>query len=392
MALDKHWNKFGIFGIFRYYNFFIESWVAAFDRIGYHMDPWTLKIVLPVGISFYTFHGLSYVIDIYKERITPTRNWNEYSVFVSYFPLLVAGPIERATHLLPQIERARIFQYSQMTDGIKLITWGLFKKIVIADTLAPVVNDIFKNYLNFDGGSLLLGAIYFSFQIYCDFSGYSDIARGVSKLFGMELLLNFNFPYFSRSIPEFWRRWHISLSSWFKDYVYIPLGGSRTTKAKSIRNVFIIFLLSGFWHGANWTFIVWGGIHAALFLPSFIFKTNRKYIDDDFETQKWYPSILEFIKILFTFTFVMIAWIFFRSDSLFVAFDYLKRIFIQYKIPSDNRLMLIYVILFISLDILIKKIGIRIFYKNYLVQLGFIIIILYYFLIGNEQTFIYFNF
>jgi D-alanyl-lipoteichoic acid acyltransferase DltB (MBOAT superfamily) len=356
------------------------------------MDPWTLKIVLPVGISFYTFHGLSYVIDIYKERITPTRNWNEYSVFVSYFPLLVAGPIERATHLLPQIERARIFQYSQMTDGIKLITWGLFKKIVIADTLAPVVNDIFKNYLNFDGGSLLLGAIYFSFQIYCDFSGYSDIARGVSKLFGMELLLNFNFPYFSRSIPEFWRRWHISLSSWFKDYVYIPLGGSRTTKAKSIRNVFIIFLLSGFWHGANWTFIVWGGIHAALFLPSFIFKTNRKYIDDDFETQKWYPSILEFIKILFTFTFVMIAWIFFRSDSLFVAFDYLKRIFIQYKIPSDNRLMLIYVILFISLDILIKKIGIRIFYKNYLVQLGFIIIILYYFLIGNEQTFIYFNF
>jgi D-alanyl-lipoteichoic acid acyltransferase DltB (MBOAT superfamily) len=317
----------GFLGFFKYYNFFVESWVAAFDRIGYHMDPWTLKIVLPVGISFYTFHGLSYVIDIYKDRITPTRNWIDYSVFVSYFPLLVAGPIERATHLLPQIEKRREFNSQQAIDGIGLMLWGLFKKVVIADNLAPAVNDIFSQYESVSSGTLILGAIYFSFQIYGDFSGYSDIARGVSKLFGMELLLNFNFPYFSRSIPEFWRRWHISLSSWFKDYVYIPLGGSRTTKAKAIRNVFVIFLLSGFWHGANWTYIVWGGIHAFFFLPSFIFKTNRKYLGDEFETQKWYPSFVELFQIISTFILVTIAWVFFRAGTIEVAANFILKIF-----------------------------------------------------------------
>ncbi len=317
----------GFLGFFKYYNFFLESWVAAFDRIGYHMDSWTLKIILPVGISFYTFHGLSYVIDIYKNKITPSRNWINYSVFVSYFPLLVAGPIERATHLLPQIEKPRIFKSTQGIEGFGLIFWGLFKKVVLADNLAPAVNDIFNHYQDCSSGTLILGAIYFSFQIYGDFSGYSDIARGVSKLFGMELLLNFNFPYFSRSIPEFWRRWHISLSSWFKDYVYIPLGGSKTTKIKAIRNVFIIFLLSGFWHGANWTYIAWGGIHAMLFLPSFVFKTNRKHISDGFETNKWYPTSREFFQILFTFILVTIAWIFFRADSISVAFDFIENIF-----------------------------------------------------------------
>ena len=317
----------GFLGFFKYYNFFVDSWISAFDRIGYHMDPWTLKIVLPVGISFYTFHGLSYVIDIYKNRITPSRNWINYSVFVSYFPLLVAGPIERATHLLPQIEKPRFFKSTQGIDGLGLIFWGLFKKVVLADNLAPAVNDIFNHYQDCSSGTLILGSIYFSFQIYGDFSGYSDIARGVSKLFGMELLLNFNFPYFSRSIPEFWRRWHISLSSWFKDYVYFPLGGSRTTKAKVIRNVFIIFLLSGFWHGANWTYIAWGGIHAFLFLPSFIFNTNRKHVTVGFETKKWYPSYKELFQIILTFVLVTIAWIFFRADSISVAFDFVKNIF-----------------------------------------------------------------
>ncbi len=316
----------GFLGFFKYYNFFVESWVAAFDRIGYHMDAWTLKIILPVGISFYTFHGLSYVIDIFKGRIIPTKNWIEYSVFVSYFPLLVAGPIERATHLLPQIEKPRVFNEKQGKEGFELMLWGLFKKVVLADNLAPAVNDIFNHYQDVSSGTLVLGAIYFSFQIYGDFSGYSDIGRGVSKLFGIELLLNFNLPYFSRSIPEFWRRWHISLSSWFKDYVYIPLGGSKTTKMKAIRNVFVIFLLSGFWHGASWTYIVWGGLHASLFLPSFILGKNRQNTNDAFHSQNWFIHFKEFVQVLFTFTMVTFAWIFFRAKSLEVAFDYISNI------------------------------------------------------------------
>ncbi len=318
----------GFLGFFKYYNFFVESWITAFDRIGYHMDAWTLKIILPVGISFYTFHGLSFVIDIYKKRIEPTRNIVDYSVFVSYFPLLVAGPIERATHLLPQIEKKRVFNDKQAIEGFELMLWGLFKKVVLADNLAPAVNDIFNHYQECSSGTLILGAIYFSFQIYGDFSGYSDIARGVSKLFGMELLLNFNFPYFSRSIPEFWRRWHISLSSWFRDYVYFPLGGSKTTKIKAIRNVFVIFLVSGFWHGANWTYIVWGGIHASLFLPSFILGSNRKYLSNSFSTNKWYPSFIEFIQIIITYCLVTIAWVFFRAKSVMIAYEYLRNLFL----------------------------------------------------------------
>ena len=272
----KWWLWFSIIvnlcflGFFKYYNFFVLSFTDAFSSVGIHLTPWLLHIVLPVGISFYTFHGLSYVIDIYRGNCKPTTSWVNYCVFVSYFPLLVAGPIERATHLLPQIEKPRTFEYERAMQGMRLILWGLFKKIAIADALAPAVNDIFQHHNQYPGGVLILGAIYFAFQIYGDFSGYSDMARGISKLLGIELLLNFNFPYLSQSIPEFWKRWHISLSSWFRDYLYFPLGGSRTTIWKAIRNVFIIFLVSGFWHGANFTFIVWGGIHALLFIPSFI--------------------------------------------------------------------------------------------------------------------------
>ena len=259
----------GFLGIFKYYNFFAASFAEALSHVGLHVNLWTIKVILPVGISFYTFHGLSYVIDIYNDRIKPEKNYIDYAVFVSFFPLLVAGPIERATHLLPQIKQPRRFDYTKALDGMRQILWGLFKKVVIADTCAGYANSIFANYSHYNGSTLLLGALFFTFQIYCDFSGYSDIALGTARLFGIDLLRNFAFPYFSRDIAEFWRRWHISLSTWFRDYLYIPLGGSKGGTWMKVRNTFIIFLVSGFWHGANWTFIIWGGIHALLFhLPA----------------------------------------------------------------------------------------------------------------------------
>ena len=308
----------GFLGVFKYYNFFAESLSVVLEKIGFHASFWTLEVILPVGISFYTFHGLSYVIDIYKNRIEPERNIVTYSLFVSYFPLLVAGPIERATHLLPQIKKPRFFNYAQAIQGVKQIVWGLFKKVVVADNCAFFVNQIFENSGNYSGIELWMGMILFSFQIYGDFSGYSDIALGTSKLFGIDLLRNFNFPYFSRDIADFWRRWHISLSSWFRDYVYIPLGGSQGSKTKQLRNVAVIFLLSGFWHGANWTFIFWGMIHALLFIPLLLFNTNRSSLNESTYDLK------VFLKIISTFLLVSLAWVFFRSDSISDAFHYLS--------------------------------------------------------------------
>jgi alginate O-acetyltransferase complex protein AlgI len=310
-------------GVFKYYNFFADSFAEALSGLGIQTNFWTLKVILPVGISFYTFHGLSYVIDIYKGRIQPERNIITYSLFVSYFPLLVAGPIERATHLLPQIKKRRFFDYSKAVDGVHQIIWGLFKKVVIADNCALYANDIFDHYESMNSLSLLLGAIYFSFQIYGDFSGYSDIAIGTSKLFGIDLLRNFNYPYFSRDIAEFWRRWHISLSSWFRDYLYIPLGGSRGGMMMKIRNTFIIFLVSGFWHGANWTFIVWGALHAAYFLPLLISRSNRNNLDTVAKGQTL-PTIKEFVSMMFTFGLITFAWIFFRAKTVSEAFSYIK--------------------------------------------------------------------
>ena len=269
----------GFLGFFKYYNFFAKSFANALAVVGMHANPWTLKVILPVGISFYTFHGLSYILDIYKGKIKAERNFIDYSVFVSFFPLLVAGPIERATHLLPQIQKKRVFDYSKAVDGLRQILWGLFKKIVIADQCAEYANLIFNGGGGQSGSTLVLGALMFTFQIYCDFSGYSDIALGTARLFGIELLRNFAFPYFSRDIAEFWRRWHISLSSWFKDYLYIPLGGSKGGMWMKVRNTFIIFLVSGFWHGANWTFIIWGFLNALYIMPSIIFNSNRTHLD-----------------------------------------------------------------------------------------------------------------
>lgn len=314
----------GFLAWFKYYNFFAESFAAFLSFLGYKPNIWTLKIILPVGISFYTFHGLSYVIDIYRNRIKPEKDFFTYSLFVSFFPLLVAGPIERATHLLPQLKNARSFDFEKASDGLKQILWGLFKKVVVADSCAGYVNMSFNNPFGYSGSTLFLGAIFFSFQIYCDFSGYSDIALGTAKLFGIDLLRNFSFPYFSRDIAEFWRRWHISLTSWFRDYLYIPLGGSRGTVWINLRNTCIVFLVSGFWHGANWTFLAWGLLNAIYFLPLLLLNKNREHIETITTNL---PTVKQLFNILFTFLLVTFGWIFFRADTMNHAVTYFTRIF-----------------------------------------------------------------
>ena len=325
----------GFLGFFKYYNFFVTELTAAIANAGITIDPWTLKVILPVGISFYTFHGLSYIIDVYKKRIIAEKNFVDYSVFVSYFPLLVAGPIERATHLLPQFKVARTFNYDKAVDGLRQILWGLFKKVVIADNCATYANSIFNASGEHNGSSLFLGALFFTFQIYGDFSGYSDIALGASRLFGIELLRNFAFPYFSRDIAEFWRRWHISLSTWFRDYLYFPLGGSQGGTWLKVRNTFIIFIVSGFWHGANWTFLAWGFLNALYFIPLLLLNRNRNYLHI-IPTHNLLPSLKEFFQIGSTFLLTVIAWIFFRSDTIHQAFAILKEIFSKslFQIPN----------------------------------------------------------
>ena len=311
----------GLLGYFKYANFFIGNWIEAWSAVGIHMDPWSLKVILPVGISFYTFQTLSYSIDIYRRRLEPTQNLIDFAAFVSFFPQLVAGPIERASALLPQIASRRKFDYEEGVSGLRLILWGMFKKVVVADTCAIYVNDVFANYTEYSGPTLMLGALFFAFQIYGDFSGYSDIAIGTARLFGIQLMTNFRMPYFSRDIAEFWRRWHISLSTWFRDYLYIPLGGSRVGKWKAVRNTFVIFLVSGFWHGANWTFIVWGLIHALLFLPLLLRGRNRQHTED----LQCRPSMNELRGMIGTFVVVTVAWVFFRADNLTHAVQFLSR-------------------------------------------------------------------
>lgn len=346
----------GFLGFFKYYNFFIESFTDGLSMLGIQVNPMTLNIILPVGISFYTFHGLSYVIDIYQGRIKAERKFVDYSLFVSFFPLLVAGPIERATHLLPQIKKKRSFDYTNAVDGLRQILWGLFKKMVIADNCALYVNQIFENYNDLNGSSLVVGAVLFAFQIYGDFSGYSDIALGTARLFGVELLRNFAYPYFSRDIAEFWRRWHISLSTWFRDYLYIPLGGSIGGNWMRIRNTLIIFLVSGFWHGANWTFIFWGGLNALFILPSIVLRTNRNNLEI-VAKGKVFPSAKEFFQMGITFGLAVFAWIFFRAENLNHSFVYIKNIFSvtlfelpDFGINSRTVSLLLLIILFILVE------------------------------------------
>jgi len=315
----------GTLVFFKYFNFFADSFARTFTFFGYPIsDPVLLNVILPVGISFYTFQTLSYTIDVYRGVIRPTHDIVAFFAFISFFPQLVAGPIERASNLLPQFEVSRTFDSRRASDGMRQILWGLFKKVVVADNCAAYVNGVFADYPAYRASSLLAAAVLFAFQIYGDFSGYSDIAIGVSRLFGFTLMRNFAVPYFSRDIAEFWRRWHISLSTWFRDYVYIPLGGSRTGRFNSIRNVLIVFTLSGLWHGANWTFVVWGVLHALYFLPSMLLGRNRLNTNTVAEGRVL-PSAKEVLQMCVTFALVTLAWVFFRADTLSDAIAYLSR-------------------------------------------------------------------
>ncbi len=333
----------GVLGIFKYFNFFKDNFEILLNSLGFKPDFITLEILLPVGISFYTFQTLSYSIDVYRGKLKATNNFIAFASFVSFFPQLVAGPIERASNLLPQFYKKRSFNYKLAMDGIKQIVWGFFMKIVIADNCATYANQVFNDYESYNSLSLFIGALMFTFQIYGDFAGYSNIAIGVSRLFGFNLKQNFAFPYFSRDIAEFWRRWHISLSTWFRDYLYIPLGGSRVDDAKKVRNTFIIFLVSGFWHGANWTFIVWGLLNAIYFLPLLLLKKNR--VNIGIIGDRRFPRFNEIFGMLITFLLTVLAWVFFRSENLTDAFQFIENIFVF----SGGRLLEIPVILILLL-------------------------------------------
>lgn len=393
----------GFLGFFKYYNFFIDNFVVAFSFLGTAIKPNTLDIILPVGISFYTFQTLSYSIDVYKRKLEPTKDYIAFSAFVSFFPQLVAGPIERATHLLPQFYKKRVFDYSKAVDGMRQILWGLFKKIVIADSCAEYANYIFNNSGDFSGSTLALGAIFFTFQIYGDFSGYSDIAIGTSRLFGFDLMRNFAFPYFSRDIAEFWRRWHISLSTWFRDYLYIPLGGSRGSTLMKVRNTFIIFIVSGFWHGANWTFIVWGALNAVYFLPLLLARKNRNNIES-VAIGKISPTIKELFQILLTFSLTVFAWIFFRAENIGHAIQYVLDIFkhadtflvlsVYWKYKTVLALILIFVViewLGRESQYAIETISLRL-RTPFRYGLYYAIVFSIFWFGGKEQEFIYFQF
>jgi D-alanyl-lipoteichoic acid acyltransferase DltB (MBOAT superfamily) len=391
----------GFLGFFKYYNFFIDNFVAAFSFFGQNIKPNTLHIILPVGISFYTFQTLSYTIDVYRQKLEPSKSVVSFFAFVSFFPQLVAGPIERATNLLPQFYTKRQFHYSKAVDGCRQILWGLFKKIVIADNCATYANEIFNNHTTYSGSTLFLGALFFTFQIYGDFSGYSDIAIGTARLFGFNLKQNFAFPYFSRDIAEFWRRWHISLSTWFRDYVYIPLGGSRVGTWQKIRNVFIIFLVSGFWHGANWTFIVWGFLNALYFLPVLLSNKNRTHLNIAAQ-HTLLPSLKEVFKILTTFLLTVLAWVFFRAESVMHAISYIKNIFSK-SLVSLPEIRPTNVIILISVFLILEWIGRK---QQYAIEIFLLekpkvlrwlfymvtIVTIFIFSSTEKQEFIYFQF
>ncbi|MGB3151924.1 MAG: MBOAT family O-acyltransferase [Maribacter sp.] len=392
----------GFLGFFKYYNFFLDNFVSAFSFFGKEINSSSLNIILPVGISFYTFQTLSYTIDVYRKNLEPTRDFIAFAAFVSFFPQLVAGPIERATNLLPQFYKKRKFDYSAAVDGLRQILWGLFKKIVIADNCAEYANLIFNGSEDYSGSTLVLGALFFTFQIYGDFSGYSDIAIGTSRLFGFNLMKNFAFPYFSRDIAEFWRRWHISLSTWFRDYLYIPLGGSRGGKWMKVRNTFVIFVVSGFWHGANWTFIIWGFLNALYFLPLLLLNRNRQNLDG-IAQNRILPGIRESIKILTTFLLTVLAWIFFRAENVSHAFSYLAGIF-NSSLVSEPEVFPIMVISLIMVFVAVewlqrnKEHGLEISQNRLMRSRPFrwalysgIIIAIFAFG-GSQQQFIYFQF
>ena len=383
-----------ILGVFKYYDFFVTSFANLF--LQGRTDGLLLNIILPVGISFYTFQALSYSIDVYRGKLEPTRDIVQFFAFVSFFPQLVAGPIERATNLLPQFAKPRTFDYAQAVDGMRQILWGLFKKIVVADNCAAYVDYVYGAYSTQSGITLAIAAVLFAFQIYGDFSGYSDIAIGTSKLFGIKLMRNFDNPYFSRDIAEFWRRWHISLTTWFRDYVYIPLGGSRVSKAKVVRNTFVIFLLSGFWHGANWTFLAWGAYHAVLFLPLILLGRNRKFTGVVAEG-RLLPSWSDFGRMLLTFILVTVGLVLFRADSISQAWHYLALLpqggaaYTEGLVACTVYVLLMLVMEWIhragnhGLDLHIRSTALRIL-------LYYSLIVIMFFAYTNSEAFIYFQF
>lgn len=385
----------GLLFFFKYFNFFVQSFIDSFTLFGAQLNIVTLNIILPVGISFYTFQTMSYTIDIYREKIEPSQNLIGFLTFVSFFPQLVAGPIERASNLLPQFFKERKFNYEFAVSGVKIIIWGLFKKMVIADNASVIVDGIFQDYSNQSTGSLLIGMIFFAFQIYGDFSGYSDIAIGTSRLFGFDLMTNFKFPYLSKNISEFWKRWHISLSSWFRDYLYIPLGGSRNGKWRALVNLIIVFIISGIWHGANWTFLVWGSIHGLLYLPVFIL---RKEKDEEFTI----ISHKNIVPIILTFGMTCLAWVYFRSNTVYDANQYLVNLFASTGttnlIFSTSKHLLITGFVFIGIFLLM---GIEIYFSlkkkvevtlNSKMLVALCILILFMAAFKNPISFIYFQF
>lgn len=386
----------GVLFVFKYFNFFIETFTEAFLLFGKPISYGSLQLVLPVGISFYTFQTLSYTIDVYRERMRATNDIVSFFAFVSFFPQLVAGPIERASNLLPQFNKSRVFNYSKSIDGLRLILGGLFKKMVIADNCAVIVNRLFEDYTAYSGSTLLCGAIFFGFQIYGDFSGYSDIAIGSARLLGFDLKKNFNFPYLSKNLIEFWRRWHISLSTWFRDYVYIALGGNRVSKFRLVFNILVVFLLSGLWHGANLTFIFWGLIHGIILIFTVFINNETKF---EVFLQNQNSIIVDFLRMSVTFFIVTIAWVFFRADSITEAFGYLDRIFSStlFSIPQGNKLFLILLIGYLGIEWFQKKrehlLDIQYISSKsirYLIYYVTVFVVFYY--AGDLQTFIYFQF
>jgi D-alanyl-lipoteichoic acid acyltransferase DltB (MBOAT superfamily) len=391
LLLSSIFINLGFLGVFKYYNFFLDNFITAFSIFGKDIQANSLNIILPVGISFYTFQTLSYTIDVYKKKLEPTKDFIAFSAFVSFFPQLVAGPIERAKHLLPQFYKQRVFSLEKASQGLLLICWGLFMKVVIADNLALYVNTVFNDIENFKGMSLIWAMLFFTFQIYGDFAGYSYIAIGTAKLFSFDLMTNFRQPYLALSFSDFWKRWHISLSTWFRDYVYIPLGGNKKGSMKTNINVLVTFLVSGLWHGANWTFVLWGGVHGILNIISTKAKATKT------------PKVL---KISIVFIATMFTWVIFRANSIHDVIYFLENFF---KIKESGiiglptmgtiefiKLLVFIVILFIA-DIIIsyfEKHKIRLSNKPSILIIVTSLLLLSLYLFGSfeVQEFIYFQF